>query len=223
LLALTLIYSIIQWNFSYFLKAIGFAAILYAVGNLLYYTKLMGGGDVKLITAISPVFLFMNIFNFLIFLMIASGLYGIIYSLVLALIYEKELIKKLRFNFLLVLFVVSLILGIVFESMILIMISMLFFVPYLIMFVSAVEKVALVKLYPANKLTEGDWLLRSVKIGKTLIKAKAEGLTKEDIAIIKKAKSKVWIKEGIPYIPVFLMAFIMAYYFDIVSIIKAFF
>jgi prepilin signal peptidase PulO-like enzyme (type II secretory pathway) len=56
-----------------------------------------------------------------------------------------------------------------------------------------------------------------------LIKAKADGLSKKDIMLIKKRKLKVWIKEGIPYIPVFLIAFILSNLINLIEIIRAFF
>ena len=76
------------------------------------------------------------------------------------------------------------------------------------MFTIAVEKSALIKSVSPEKLTEGDWLLKDVKIGKTVIKADFDGLSKKDIALIKKANKAVMIKYGLPFVPVFLLAFI---------------
>ena len=223
LIAGIMIKSIIEWNFADLLKVISIIAAIYAISSALYYARLLGGGDVKLITAISPVFVFMNIFNYLIFLVVASGIYGLIYSIALALIHRKELKGKLKFNFLPILFSALFLLGIFSGFNILILLSVVILAPYLIIFVSAVEKAALIKLYPADKLTEGDWLTKDIKIKGKLIKATADGMTKKDISIIRKAKAKVWIKEGIPYVPVFLIAFILANLIDLLSIIMAFF
>jgi Flp pilus assembly protein protease CpaA len=223
LVALTLIYSIIQLNFYFLIKAVCYMVILYGLGNLLYYAKLIGGGDVKLLTAISPVFISFNIFNFLAFIVLASGVYGIIYSVILACNNWKKMKMNLRYNFLIVLSLIFLVLGLMCKSIILVIISVVFLAPYIVIFVSTVEKVALVKFYPASKLTEGDWLIRDVKIKGKWIRATADGLTKKDIALIKKARAKVWIKEGIPYVPVLLIAFILANLISVLELIKAFF
>lgn len=222
LMASVIIYSVINLDFYPVLKALCYAVLMYAFGNILYYAKLIGGGDVKLLTAISPVFLFFNIFNFLIFIVLASGAYGIAYSFALAAINWRKMKKEMKHNFLAVLFVIFLVLGIALNQWILILLSILALAPWIVMFVSKVEKVALIKFYPASKLTEGDWLLKSVKIRGRWIKATADGLTKKDIAWIKKAHAKVWIKEGIPYVPVLLIAFILANLINVLEIFKAF-
>jgi Flp pilus assembly protein protease CpaA len=223
MIALTIIQSLIEWNFVYLIKAVLFAAVIYAVLNALYYAKLIGGGDVKLLTAVSPVFIFMSIFNFFAFVVLTSGIYGIVYSIVLAITCRKKLSGKLKFNFLLIFFFIGIISGILMDSMFLFLLSILIISPYLVFFISAVEKVALIKNYPASKLTEGDWLLKDVKIRGKWIKASADGLSKRDIELIRKAKAKVWIKEGIPYVPVFFIAFILANFINLIEIIKAFF
>jgi Flp pilus assembly protein protease CpaA len=223
LMALIIIYSIIHLDAYFIIKAACYSVIIYGAGNLLYYAKLIGGGDVKLLTGIAPIFVFFNIFNFLIFIMLASGIYGIIYSIVLAAINWKGMKKRLKYNFIPILFLAFIIAGFFLRSIILVLISIVLLAPWLIIFVSAVEKAALIKFYPANKLTEGDWLLKDVKIRGKWIRATADGLMKKDIALIKKARAKVWIKEGIPYIPVLLIAFILANFINVLEIIKAFF
>jgi len=217
----TLIYSIVQNNFYYLLKALAFSLVLYAFLSLMYYSKFIGGGDVKLISALGPVFNFISIYNFLGWILIISGIYGITFSIALAFKNRSKL--KLKFNFLLILFTLLFASGIIFKASALIMLSIIAIMPYLILFVHAVEKVSLIKKYPASKLSEGDWLLKNVKIGKNMIMAKAEGLTKEEIEKIRRAKIKVIIKEGIPYVPVFLIAFILSNYLNIFTIIMAFF
>ena len=58
------------------------------------------------------------------------------------------------------------------------------------------------------KLTEGDWLERDVKIGRKVIKKSVHGLSLKEIRILRKAKKKVLIKEGVPFTPAFLFAFV---------------
>jgi len=223
LLASMLIYSIVLWDFSYFAKAALFSIAFYALGSILYYSKMIGGGDVKLITALGPIFNFLNVFNFITLLLLASGAYGLVYSIILGAINRKKLFKELKFKWIYLLAVTSLFLGIIFHWTIILLASIILLIPGIIMFVVAIEKVALIKTFNASKLTEGDWLLKTIKVKGKVIMAKAEGLTKEDIALIKKAKIKVTIKEGIPYVPVFLITFLLSLNLDIFSIIlKAF-
>ena len=65
---------------------------------------------------------------------------------------------------------------------------------------------------PIEKLTEGDWLINDVKLdGRVYLKKRNIGLTLGDIRKLKRVKDrikKVKIKEGIPFVPVFLISVI---------------
>ena len=65
----------------------------------------------------------------------------------------------------------------------------------------------MVKTVSGNKLCEGDWLVKDVKVGKKTIKADWDGLSLEDIKIMKHLR-RVKIKEGLPFVPAFLIAFL---------------
>ncbi|MGC9309956.1 MAG: hypothetical protein ACP5D2_04660, partial [Candidatus Nanoarchaeia archaeon] len=79
-------------------------------------------------------------------------------------------------------------------------------------FAKSVEKV-MVRQLLASKLREGDWLVEDVKIGEDRIKKAWEGLSLDDIKQLKKAKKKVKIQEGIPFVPSFLIAFLIFEFF----------
>lgn len=87
---------------------------------------------------------------------------------------------------------------------------------YLWMFVKSVENSCMYKLVSPEKLTEGDWIARDIIINKkTIAGPKDLGIEKKQIAELiklqKKGKvKKVLIKEGIPFVPSFLAAFIMS-------------
>jgi hypothetical protein len=77
-------------------------------------------------------------------------------------------------------------------------------------FVKAVEESCLLQRINANKLTEGDWVMETIKInGKTIITEDNLGITKEQISKLKHYKKLILIKIGIPFIPAFLFAFIV--------------
>ena len=71
----------------------------------------------------------------------------------------------------------------------------------------------MIKNVSPSRLTEGDWLLRDVKVKGKTVKASFDGLTKKDIAMIKASGKKVYVKYGIPFIPVFLIALLLTVFF----------
>ena len=78
----------------------------------------------------------------------------------------------------------------------------------LIFFVKSVEKIALERWVPVQHLTEGDWVINTVKVGtKTICSPKDLGLEKEQISLLKKHNiKKVLVKDGIPFVPSFFLA-----------------
>ena len=90
---------------------------------------------------------------------------------------------------------------------------------YFTVAVSAVEKCCMLKLVKPEQLTEGDWIVKDVIIaGKRITGPKDLGISKEQIrkliALRTKGKVrkdfKVLIKNGIPFVPSFLLAYLAA-------------
>lgn len=236
-LAIRALAAILAQKPSYFLYGLAGLAAFLVLGNVLYYTRIFAGGDAKLLIALGVVFAttpsfaysasipihipFLLLF-FLNILLLGSA-YGIFYSITLAIKNKKAFTaefkklntetRKLRVLFLvLVSLLLVLLLLAKLHSMLLLVAFVLIF-PYLYIFVKAVENSCMVKLIPPEKLTEGDWLAEPVKIGKEIIRLKTEGLSIQDIEAIKKAKKKVLIKQGMPFVPVFLLAAIASLLF----------
>jgi prepilin signal peptidase PulO-like enzyme (type II secretory pathway) len=66
-------------------------------------------------------------------------------------------------------------------------------------------------------LREGDWLVRDLKVGNRTFKARFDGLTKEEIKFIQRSKKKILIKDGLPFVPSFLIAFfVYSYFYDVI-------
>lgn len=86
---------------------------------------------------------------------------------------------------------------------------------YLIFFIKSVEKSCMIKYVKPTELTEGDWLVNDIKInGKRICGPKDLGIEKEQIDCLienyKKGKiKKILIKEGVPFVPSFLIAMIV--------------
>ena len=84
---------------------------------------------------------------------------------------------------------------------------------YLLQFTKVAQKTCMTEDSAPTKLTEGDWLSEDVKIGNTVIKKSPTGLEKKDIRKLQKAYQQrqiktVKIKNGVPFIPVFLLGFL---------------
>ncbi len=86
-------------------------------------------------------------------------------------------------------------------------------------FSKAVEKSCMLKYIEPEKLTEGDWIAKDIFIGKKYICGPKDlGIEKKQIRQLIQFKKqnkvkKVLIKEGIPFVPAFLIAFILTLQF----------
>jgi len=220
---------------SYFLYGILVFAIFYAISELFYQTKIFAGGDAKLLVALGVVFatqpsfsqpfrilslefpfiavLFYNI-------LFIGSLFGIVYSIVLAITNRKRFIKEFSklekahrkkicfFEIILLILPFLFFITGIFSILILYFLGLIY--PLLYVFVKSVENACMLKLANPKELTEGDWLVNAVKIGRKIIKPTADGLSMQEIRMIRKANKKVLIKQGIPFVPVFLIAVIVS-------------
>ncbi|MFH1248800.1 MAG: prepilin peptidase [archaeon] len=91
--------------------------------------------------------------------------------------------------------------------------------PFLFAYVKAVENACMIAVVQPSKLTEGDWIVEPVKIGKKTIEPRFDGLTINEIEMIKKAKKNVVIKNGIPFVPVFFISLILSLFVDVLRFI----
>ncbi|HYD03710.1 MAG TPA: A24 family peptidase [Alphaproteobacteria bacterium] len=93
-------------------------------------------------------------------------------------------------------------------------IILFYFIFYVWLFVKVIEESCMIKDVLVKDLTEGDWIYKDVIIkGKKIVGPKDLGISREQIETLKKYSSKkmiktVTIKEGIPFVPAFLIAFI---------------
>ncbi len=240
--------SVLTSQFSYLFYAIIAFILFFILANVLYYAKFFGGGDAKLIMALAIVFattpsfiiassleLFQEPFllSFLINIFFLGSVYSIFFIIFFAIKNYRSLkteIKKMwkksktmRIIFL-VLAIISLALT-YFSTLFLLFPVIILLFPLLYIIVKATENSCMIKLVSPRELTEGDWLVGKIKMGKKIIKPSVHGLSSQDIAALRKANKKVLIKYGIPFVPVFLIALVATALFGdlIVLIIKAFF
>jgi len=101
-----------------------------------------------------------------------------------------------------------------FRIMLITFVVMFYMIFYIWLFVKVIEETCMVKEVLVSKLTEGDWIFKDVYIGKKFITGPKDlGVSREQIALLKKYSAKgkiktVTIKEGIPFIPAFLLAYV---------------
>lgn len=218
-------FSLFSGNFGFFYQGLIALGIFFTLSNLLYFGRMFAGGDSKLFVALGPIIAFyssfhenLGIFFIFIFIFLFTGaLYGLIATGFLAIKnskkFKKEFFKQFKKNKKLILSILCLaiIMGIFsfFESSLIFFSILIFLVPYLFLVAKSVDESCMVKKISAKDLTEGDWLYRDVKIGSKKIKANWNGLTKKDIRLLKKNNKKVFIRYGIPYIPIFLISFMV--------------
>ncbi len=215
-------------DFEFFYQGLIGLGIFFIIGNLFYYGRLFAGGDAKMMIALGTVLPFsenfsvnMNIFILFLFLfLIVAAIYSLIVSLVLSFRnfgkFRKEFYKEWRLYAkpsLLVMILGIIIMILNFEIFGIILGSMVFISPLLMIYAKAVDESCMVKKIKTTQLTEGDWLYRNLKIGKRLIKPSWGGLNKKDIILIRRNKKFVLIKQGIPFTPVFLFSFLIFFYF----------
>lgn len=167
---------------------------------------------------------------FLINALLAGAVYGLGWTLFLAYRHKKKFLQELEKlrtkkmlrlrNALLVLMGMT-IAGMIFlkhplEKLALIV----FFVSTTLLYyfwlgAKAVENACMYKFVPPEKLTEGDWIVKNIIVGgKRITGPKDLGINKEQIAKLIRLKKqhkiqKVLIKEGIPFVPSFLIGFLM--------------
>jgi Flp pilus assembly protein protease CpaA len=159
---------------------------------------------------------------FIILLLFSGAIYSLIWSIVLAFSNPDKFINELRllfydsqgyFKSALVVFFVSILLGI-FQHWIFVSFGLMVILSYaLFIGIVAVERSCFVKKRSVMKLVEGDWLLEKVRgdkgdtiFPKTLEKTDLNKL----LSWYGNGKIKtVTIKEGIPFVPAFLLAYIL--------------
>jgi Flp pilus assembly protein protease CpaA len=234
-LAYRAFYSSYASDFMFFVYgALGFA-LFFGLANLFYYSGVFAGGDAKLLMGLGvvlPFFGFMDYayvgFGFVMLLFFVGAIYSLIYSVFLVAGNYKKFASEFgknigtRKNWILasifalvfVIFIYSLF-GI---DLLVMVFGVLFavFVFFLLAYAKSLE-VCMIKLISPSLLTEGDWLVKDIRLNKGIIKKTVHGLSLGDIVKLRRNGRKVLIKEGIPFTPAFLIAFVIMVFFLAVS------
>ncbi|MFZ5955640.1 MAG: prepilin peptidase [Nanoarchaeota archaeon] len=213
--------AVFNWDYSIVIYA-GFSLmLLFIISNLFYYGRVFAGGDAKLLFAMSAFFIgascietAKNIGVFIVLLLISGGLWGLAYSLFLFFNkFEKtgkEFLKIFNNSSLKIIFFLGIFcLPLIFlDILFLVPVLLLILWPILFCFAKSVENIGMIKETETKKLVEGDWIIDNIKVNGKVIKPNWEGLNSSEIKLLKKYKRKIKVKDGIPFVPGFLIAFL---------------
>lgn len=215
-----------DWNF--FIQGVFGFAVFFILADMFYYGRFFGGGDAKLLKALGPILplgisFISNIGLFLTFLflfLLAGAGYGLILFGILSTNnfnkLKREFLKQNRKNKKTI--IAFLILGIIliaagyYFSYLFILGIFILISPYLVIYAQSVDESCMKKRIKTSELTEGDWLHQDIRVGKNIIKKEWDGLSKKEIAILRKKYKFVMIKKGIEFSPVFLISFLIYIY-----------
>ncbi len=227
------IYSLVFLDESHILEGIYGFLPFFLLSLLFFYTGIWGGGDSKLLWGMGALIgmrleFMPDIVLFVLLLLSAGAVYGLVYSTVLAGRNWTSFLKSFRHVLrqyrmlrlgvgavcilLLVLYTVFMPSGALFLGGLLII--MLYLIPYIFIFSKAVENSCMHRHIAPEKLTEGDWIVKDIVVsGKRITGPKDLGISKEQIKELIRLKKQrkiktVLVKEGIPFVPVFLLAYI---------------
>lgn len=241
-LGLSLIFSIIYWNFWLFVNSLAGFILFLIIALVMFYAGQWGGGDSKVLMGLGALIgfdvrfaRFPFILVFLVNILLIGAVYGLIWSLALMFRNFKSFFKEFRkvshrieitrlriyaiifAFFMLIMFLLNRKSFIGFLFLALLLMALVTF--YLWIFVKAIEKACMIKSITPDKLTEGDWIVKDIHYkGKYICGPKDLGIEKKQIkGLVKLYKlgkiKKVLIKEGIPFVPSFLIAYVFSLIF----------
>ncbi len=226
-------YALLESDEKFFIFGLSGFGIFYLLAMGLYYGRVFAGGDAKLLMGfgvLMPAFdirsLLLYSSGFLILLLSVGAVWSLVFSLYLVLQNKKGFAdafrkkwSRARYIVFLgafagaVLSIFSLYIPVYSRLLSFILGILLIGVPLLYVYLRALEQGCMIKLVHARELCEGDWLEKNVHIGNKTICKSVHGLSADEIKIIRRANKKVWIKEGIPFVPAFFFTLIIMGFF----------
>jgi Flp pilus assembly protein protease CpaA len=199
----------------------------FILANAFYYGRVFAGGDAKLMMALGAILPFSSSWQtnleilvlFLILFLTFGSLYGIAYSFGLALMnfkgFKKEFLSYFRrYRKLILVFEIASLASFIafffFEIYLGVSLAIILLIsPILLIYAKSIENAGMLKLVKIRDLTIGDWLAKPVRAGKNKVMPNWEGLNERQLKLIQnKCKGRILIKQGLPFVPSFLIAFI---------------
>ncbi len=221
---------------SYLINSLIGLVILFGVAYIMFDAGQWGGGDSKMLMGLGAM-LGINfkssefLFGFFINALFVGAIYGLLWSIFLVFKNKKKfgkefkritsmenVVKAKKFMLVTLFFLLVFLFFIDLIYIKILALSFAFLILttfYLWIFVKAVEKSCMYNLVEPSKLTEGDWIVKDVYVGKQYICGPKDlGIEKKQIGKLvefyKKGKvKKILIKEGVPFVPSFFIAFVV--------------
>ena len=241
-IGLNLLFSAVYSNSSFIINSLVGLAVFFGIAYIMFYAGQWGGGDSKMLMGLGAMIgidasfkTSQFIFGFFINALFIGAVYGLLWSIFLVFKGKKKFLrefnkilseKKISAAKKIVLICVVLLLILFFlvgagyiKVMILSLALLILTAFYLWIFAKAIEKTSMYKLVEPSKLTEGDWIVKDVFVGKEYICGPKDlGIEKKQIKrlieLYKQGRvKKILIKEGIPFVPSFLIAFAVTWVF----------
>ena len=239
---LNLLFSIIYSTPSFIINSSVGLLIFFGIAYVMFYAGQWGGGDSKMLMGLGSAIgidVALKSKQFLLAFLVNSLLIGAVYGLFWSflLVFKnkkkfwkefnkllsnkkiskaKRIILALLFLFVMAFFFINII------YLRLLMLSFAFLILttfYLWIFIKAIEKSCMYKVVEPSKLTEGDWIVKDIFVdGKYITGPKDLGISKSKIRKLadfynKGKVRRILIKEGIPFVPSFLIAFVITFIF----------
>ena len=237
-LGLNLLFTAIYSNPSFIINSIVGLAIFFGIAYIMFYEGQWGGGDSKMLMGMGAMigidvskFSTQFLSGFFINALLIGAIYALLWSFYLVLKNTKRFwkefkktllkknivkIKKMLLIFLILLLALFFMFNIAYVKIIILLVAFLSLSTfYLWIFVKAIERSSMYRLVEPSKLTEGDWIVKDVYVnGRYITGPKDLGISKRQIKklieLYKKRKvRKILIKEGIPFVPSFFVAFVV--------------
>lgn len=230
-LAYRAFYSVYSSDLMFFVFGVLGFVLFFLLANLFYYSHVFAGGDAKLLMGLGVILPYSDFddlifvgLGFILVLFLSGAIYSLIYGIFIARSHyvkfaaafgknirnQKNLLSALIFTALFVCFIYYFSEGDLWMSFLGVLFAVFAF--FLIVCAKSLEG-CMIKLVRPGKLTEGDWLVDDVRIGRGVVKKTVHGLSAGDIVRLKRAGRKVLIREGIPFTPAFLAAFLITVFF----------
>src|SRR3989338_6853087 len=189
------VYSAVIWSWTPLLYSLFGLGIGIGIALAMFYLGQWGGGDSKMMMALGA---------------IIEKEFSRIY-------HEKKniFLRRILVIAAIILIIFSLFLPLSLKIYLIVLIMVIFASYLLYIFAKSIEKCCMIKKVNHSVLTEGDWIAKDVVVRKKRICGPKDlGISLEQIEKLKKLHVKeVLVKEGIPFVPSFLIAFLFSYFF----------
>ena len=239
-IGVNLLFSIIYSNIFFIINSIAGLLIFFIIAYVMFYAGQWGGGDSKILMGLGSMIgidvqfkNFQFLFGFFINALFIGAIYGLLWSIFLVFKNKKKFLKELNkilmnkkilkakkiiLAVMVLIFILLILIKLAYIKILILSLAFLVLSTfYLWILVKAIEKSSMHKLVEPSKLTEGEWIVKDVIVSKEYICGPKDlGIEKSQIRkLIKLYKQgkikKILIKEGIPFVPSFFIAFIITF------------